>query len=155
MPKSKRPRRKYSPARHQVKKNTPRMDSIYLLFQPIYTAFDRLADGEIEVSRGKPIFKDFYNEWCELAPAMNGWADCWERICRNQGIDINLEPLRKLARKLDYGAPLTEDDVSSGRAVIDATRSAFVSLPVEVTRAHAVTEQIQIEVDRLNLKEAA
>ena len=35
------------------------------------------------------------------------------------------------------------------------TRSAFVSLPVEVTRAHAVTEQIQIEVDRLNLKEAA
>ena len=54
MPKSKKPRRKYSPARHQVKKNTPRMDSIYLLFQPIYTAFDRLADGEIEVSRGKP-----------------------------------------------------------------------------------------------------
>ena len=52
MPKSKKPRRKYSPARHQVKKNTPRMDSIYLLFQPIYTAFDRLADGEIEVSRG-------------------------------------------------------------------------------------------------------
>ena len=49
MPKSKKPRRKYSPARHQVKKNTPRMDSIYLLFQPIYTAFDRLADGEIEV----------------------------------------------------------------------------------------------------------
>ncbi len=37
MPKEK-PRRKYSPARHQVKKNTPRMDSIYLLFHPIYTA---------------------------------------------------------------------------------------------------------------------
>lgn len=83
---------------------------------------------------------------------MDGWADCWERIPCNQGIDIDLEPLRKLARKLDYGIPLTEDDVSSGRAVIDATRSAFVSLPVEVTRAHAVTEQIQIEVDRLNLK---
>ena len=111
--------------------------------------------GIVSLWRGKPIFKDFYNEWCELAPAMNGWADCWERISRNQGIDINLEPLRKLARKLDYGTPLTEDDVSSGRAVIDATRSAFVSLPVEVTRAHAVTEQIQIEVDRLNLKEAA
>lgn len=63
-------------------------------------------------------------------------------------------PVWRRGGGFDYGTPLTEDDVSSGRAVIDATRSAFVSLPVEVTRAHAVNEQIQIEVDRLNLKEA-
>lgn len=126
-----------------------------MLFQPIYTAFERLEDGEIEASRGVPIFKDFYNEWCELAPAINGWADCWERICRAQDISIDLEPLRKLSRKLDYGTPLTESDVSNGKSVIDATRRAFMSLPVEVTRQYAQTEQIQIEVDRLNLKEAA
>jgi hypothetical protein len=155
MPRSSKPRRQYNPARNRVVVNKPRLDSALRVFEPVFAAFDKLASGEIETVRGAPVFKDWSGEWCELAPAIDGWADCWDRICRNQGIDIDLEPLRKLARKLDYGIPLTEDDVSAGRAVIDETRSAFVSLPVEVTRAHAVTEQIQIEVDRLNLKEAA
>lgn len=156
MPKNKKPRRKHDRARHQTKNNKPhRMDSAYTLFHPIYTVFDKLDEGEIEESNGKPIFKDFYNEWCEIAPAMDGWADCWERICRNQKIDINLDPLRNLARKLDCDTPLTESDVSGGRDVIDTTYRIFMSLPAEVVRKHALTEQIQIEFDRLNLKEAA
>ncbi|WP_281982074.1 hypothetical protein [Azonexus hydrophilus] len=135
--------------------NKPRLDSALRVFKPVFAAFDQLATGEIETVRGAPVFKDWSGEWCELAPAIDGWADCWDRICRNQGIDINLEPLRKLARKLDYGAPLTEDDVSSARAVIDATWQAYIRLPVEITRSHAQTEEIAIAFDRMGIREAA
>jgi hypothetical protein len=41
------------------------------------------------------------------------------------------------------------------RSHIDETKRIFMSLPVHATKTHAQTEQIQIEVDRLKLGNAA
>lgn len=155
MPSSKKPRRKYNPARIQRVCNRPRLDSVYYLFQPIYDAFAKMESGEIECINGKVVFKAFDGKWCELAPAIHGWADCWERIGRNEGLPFDGEPLRRLANKVSYDIPLTHDDLARGREKIEETRRMFMALPVSATKRHAQTEQIQIEVDRLNLKEAA
>jgi hypothetical protein len=155
MPRNKKPRRKYNPARIQRISNKPRLDSVYHLFQPIYTAFERIEADEIECVNGKAVFMASDGSWCELAPAMISWADCWERTGRNEGIPFDGEPLRRLANKIGYDIPLTDEDIKIGRKKIEETRRMFMSLPVEVTKRHAKTEQIQIEVDRLNLRKAA
>lgn len=154
MPTSKKPRRRHNPRRMQVT-NKPTMTSVFMLFDPIYTAFDKLAAGEIESVRGRPVFKDWEGNWCEVAPAMQGWADCWDRICQRQGMRMDMEPLRKMSRKLSYDSPLTEAEVAAGRAAIDQTREAFRSLPVEVTKDAALTEQIAIQLETNGLKQAA
>ena len=156
MPSNKKPRRKYNPARIQKISNKPRLDSVYHLFQPIYTAFERMEADEIECINGKAVFMAFDGSWCELAPAMIGWSDCFERIGRNEGIPFDGDPLRRLANKIGYNIPLTKEDLASGRAKIEETRRMFVSLPVSATKHHAQTEQIAIEFEKLNLiKEAA
>ena len=155
MPRSKKPRRKYNPARIQNISNKPRLDSVYMLFQPIYTAFERMEADEIECINGKAVFKAFDGSWCEVAPALCGWADCWERIGRNENIPFDGEPLRRLANKISYGIPLTLEELSTGREKIEETRRMFMALPVSATKRHAQTEQIAIELDRLKLKEAA
>ena len=156
MPSTKKPRRKYNPARIQQICNKPRLDSVYHLFQPIYTVFERMEADEIECINGKVVFQAFDGSWCEVAPAMIGWADCWERIGRNEGIPFDGDPLRRLANKIGYNIPLTKEDLASGRAKIEETRRMFVSLPVSATKHHAQTEQIAIEFEKLNLiKEAA
>lgn len=155
MPSNKKPRRKYNPARIQKICNKPRLDSVYHLFQPIYTAFERMEADAIECINGKAVFQAFDGSWCEVAPAMIGWADCFERIGRNEGIPFDGEPLRRLANKISYGTPLSDTDLALGRAKVEETRRMFMSLPVSATKRHAQTEQISIELERLNLKEAA
>lgn len=156
MPRSKKPRRKYNPARTQQICNKPRLDSVYHLFQPIYTAFERMEADEIECINGKAVFMAFDGSWCEVAPAMTGWADCWERIGRNEGIPFDGEPLRRMANKINYGVPLTLEDLAIGREKIEETRRMFMALPVSATKKHALTEQIAIEFEKRNLiKEAA
>lgn len=155
MPRSNKPRRKYNPARIQNISNKPRLDSMYMLFQPIYTAFERMEADAIESINGKAVFMAFDGSWCEVAPAMVGWADCWERIGRNEGIPFDGEPLRRLANKISYSIPLTQSDLQTGRAKIEETRQMFMALPVSATKKHAQTEQIAIELERLKIKEAA
>ena len=70
-------------------------------------------------------------------------------------IVVDLAPLRRLAKRLANGVPLVEEDVTSARAVIDATWQAYIRLPVEITRSHAQTEEIAIAFDRMGIREAA
>ena len=68
---------------------------------------------------------------------------------------IDTAPLRRLAKRLANGVPLVEEDVTTARAVIDATWQAYIRLPVEITRSHAQTEEIAIAFDRMGIREAA
>lgn len=154
MPRSQKPRRKYKPNKLQSVCDKPRLDSVYLLFEPIYSLFDQLQSGEIESINEKYVF-NLNGRWCEIAPAIIGWADLWERIGRNENIHFDGSPLRRLANKLSYHIPLTEEELVIGLEKVEETRRMFVSLPVSKIQSHAQTEQISIELERLKLKEAA
>ena len=155
MPRSKKPRRKYNPARIQNISNKPRLDSVYMLFNPLYTILERLESDGIESVNDKPIFQAFDGSWCEVYKALIGWADCFERIGNNEGMPFDGEPLRRFAHKIKYNIPLSNSDIETFRSKIDETRRIFMSLPVSATKRHAQTEQIAIELERLKIKEAA
>lgn len=151
---NKKPRKRYNPNKLCRTQNKPRLDSVYHIFAPIYTALDKIKSGEIEEINGRVMFKDFEGHWCDLAYAMLGWGSCWERIGKHENIEYDSEPLTRIAKKLDLGMLLEERDVEVFKEHIDYTKKIFMSLPVHVTKELAKTEQIAIECERLKLTAA-
>lgn len=128
---------------------------MHALFTPIFKTMDGLASGEVEHDKGVPIML-FDGEWAAIHSAMIGWACCWDRICADQRIEYDSEPLRKLARKLENGVLLEVSDIEQARTNIEFTRQVFRRTPARVLQQHSVTEQIAIEFEKRNLiKEAA
>ena len=155
MPKNKKPRRAYRPERRHCGDRLPSLLEMHALFSPIFKTMDDLASGEVEHEKGIPIML-FDGEWAAIHAAMIGWACCWDRICADQGIEYNSEPLRKLARKLENGVMLEVSDIEQARANIEFTRQVFRRTRASVLKQHSITEQIAIEFEKRNLiKEAA
>lgn len=155
MPKSKKPRKAYRPGGRTVKNRCPSLLEMHALFSPIFNTLDDLSSGEVEHDKGIPIML-FDGEWCAIHSAMIGWACCWDRICADQGIEYDSEPLRKLARKLENGVMLELEDIERARNNIEQTRHVFRTTPAHILRKHSLTEQIAIEFEKRDLiKEAA
>ena len=155
MPKSKKPRKPYQPDRRHSVNRVPSLLEMHALFSPIFKTMDDLASGEVEHEKGIPIML-FDGAWAAIHSAMIGWACCWDRICKDQGIEYSSEPLRKLARKLENGVMLEVSDIEQARANIELTRQVFRRTPARVLKEHSVTEQIAIEFEKQYIiKEAA
>ena len=151
MPKSASPRRRYNP--HKLRSmvtNRPRLDEQHRVFLPVVKSLEALR-GEVETMRGYPVFLDWTGEYSRIDQALRGWVDCWERF----GTGIDLEPLRKLAKKLEAGIPITEDELDSADRVVAQQQAVFIRMPVEFIKHHTTTELVAIEADRLGLREAA
>jgi len=155
MPKNKKPRKAYRPDLRKPIERVPSLLEMHALFTPIFKTMDDLASGEVEHEKGIPIML-FDGAWAAIHSAMIGWACCWDRICRDQGIEYDSEPLRKLARKLENGVMLEMSDIEQARANIEFTRQVFRKTPASVLKKHSITEQIAIEFEKRDLiKEAA
>lgn len=150
---SKKPRRKYNPMRRMHIVNRPSLNDCYQVFAPVDDVFACLEAGEIDSVQGMPVFRDRNGDLCEVAPAVEGWAAMWDRLCNGEGIVFNSKPLIKLAAKLRYDSPLTDDEVAEAKAVIELTRTLYMQLPISVSQAYARDEEIHIKLS--NLKAAA
>lgn len=154
MAKNKKPRKPYRPEARRHGDRTPSLLEMYALFTPIFNTMDDLASGEVAHEKGIPIML-FDGEWAAIHAAMIGWACCWDRICKDQGIEYDSAPLRKLARKLENGVLLEPEDIERARDCIELTRKVFMKTPAHVLKHHSVTEQIAIEFERRNLIQEA
>jgi hypothetical protein len=150
MPTSAKPRRQYT-GRFRLQPGTrkPNLDEAFVVFEPIFRLFQELETGFLDAVNGLPVMMDWNGQWCEIAPALHGWADCWQRISDAEALAINLEPLRRISRKLHAVSPLTPAEVKAGRQAIDATYRAFLTLPVRKIKSHANNEEIAIHLEKL------
>lgn len=148
MPKSSRPRRAYDPQRHARLLKRPGLHEAQVVFEPIYRLFRQLETGEVDAVAGRPVMTERQGILVEIAPALDGWAGLWDRISEAEGIQVDVEPLRKIARKLDAVSPLTTNDVAAGKAALDACYRAFLSLPPVKIRHHTAMEEIAINLQR-------
>lgn len=144
---SKKPRRKYNPLRRAHIINRPNMNDCYQVFARVDDVFSCLEAGEVDSVQGVPVFQDRNGDLCEIAPAIEGWASMWDRLCKGEGIVFNSKPLTKLAAKLRYNSPLTELEVAEAKAVVEMTRTMYMKLPISVTREYARTEEIYIKLN--------
>ena len=149
MPRSSKPRKPYRPRVVLPASRRPGPDEAMVVFDPLFRLFDQLDDGYVDDAGGRPIMREWDGGYCEIAPALLGWADCWQRISDAEGLAMDLEPLRRISRKLRAVSPLTEAEVEAGRAAMMATHRAFLRLPVGTIKRHANNEEIAIALENL------
>ena len=149
MPQSAKPRRAYRPKHQQPGMRRPGIDEALVVFQPLFRLFEQLETGYLDDAAGRPIMREWDGQWCEIAPALLGWADCWARIAEAERIVINIEPLRRISRKLLMVSPLTWQEVEAGRAAVMETHRAFLRLPVGIIKKHANNEEIAIALGNI------
>jgi hypothetical protein len=149
MPTCKKPRRQYRPKPQIPGAHRPAPSHAMLVFEPLFKLFDQLeTTGCLDDAAGSPIMQDWDGGWVEIAPALYGWADCWERIAEAEHMTIDLEPLRVIAKKLHLITPLTEQEVARGREAMLATHRAFLRLPVGAIKYYANTAELAFHLER-------
>jgi hypothetical protein len=149
MPKSAKPRKKRRLIPLYSSQRRPGIDEAMVVFQPLFALFEQLETGYLDDAGGRPIMREWDGGYCEIAPALLGWADCWTRIADAEGFALDTEPLRRISRKLALVSPLTETEVEAGRAALMATHRAFLKLPVGVIKKHANNEEISIAIENM------
>lgn len=151
MPRNHKPRKSYR-RRLSV---YPDLEDVGLIFRPIARLFDQLRKGEVDSAKGRPIFIDWRGKWCEAAPALDGWADCWERIASGEKLSLSMVAVRRLSNRLDFGISLTEDEVEAAWQEIAACKAVMLRVPRRLMGAYLRTEQVAIELSRIGVLDAA
>ena len=134
-------------------------EKAHIIAAPMRALMDLLATGEAYEADGRVVMRmpDIDErfaeraEWCEIAPAIRGWIDCWGRLAP----DLRLYHMGVLADRLDTDKPLTPRLVERAREEFDATVARLADIPQgQVTSAIRTTE-IAWEIEKLQRGEAA
>lgn len=130
-----------------------------IIARPMRNLFDQLASGEAYEADGRIImsmpdldaqFAEQAN-WADVAYAMSGWIDCWQRIDPS----ISTYYMRVLAARLDDGKDITPRLVEQARAEFDATVARIMDVPDGVISSAITTTQIAWEIEKLTEGAAA
>lgn len=126
------------------KAGTPSFIETLAIFKPIIASIEALR-GEVMTIRGFPVFVDHLGDLSRIDRALHGWVDCWKRLAP----DMDQAPIERLYKKLEYGTPVTENDISQAIALINRQISRFMVMNVSHIKHHTVAEQISIELEQL------
>lgn len=127
----------------------PNLAEIQGLFGHIDIMFNQLRSGYIDAANGRPIMHDGQGGWHEIAPALLGWGDLWDRIANKYKLVIDTQSLTQIANRLQYDSPLTIDLINKGQAAIDHCRAIYARLDVFEVRAMVNEQCRMIEIQEL------
>lgn len=132
------------------KARSPSLMETLAIFKPIIEGINSLRDEVITV-HGYPAFIDHKGQLSRIDHALTGWIDCWKRMDPT----MDTTPLSKLAKKLEYGTPIFEEEIEACTTCVNKQIGRFMTLPTEAILHHAMTEQIAIQLEQLGIKESA
>lgn len=111
---------------------------------PVRAALAELRSGEVHSIRGYAVQQDRKDgSWVRIDWAINGFVALVKRLDQ------------ALAKKLDAGVVLMESEIEAAQQELKAQCEAFFRASRERLIDVARTEQINIELESLGLKEAA
>lgn len=124
-----------------------------IIARPMRNLFDGLARGEAYEADGRVIMRmpeideKFAEraEWAEVAPAIEGWIACWQKIAP----DISTYHMQVLADRLAQDKEITPRLVELARMEFDATVARIPETPDGVISSAIVACQIKWEFERL------
>ena len=131
----------------------PRWLQANIIARPMRNLMDMLRQGEVYEIDGRAVMRmpeideQFATraEWCEIAPAIEGWRDCWQRLAP----DISTYYLGVLAARLRDDKPITPRLVEQARAEFDATVARIPEIEDGRISSTIVTTQIAWEMEKL------
>ena len=130
-----------------------------VIARPMRNLMDMLRQGEVYEIDGRAVMRmpeideQFATraEWCEIAPAIEGWRDCWQRLAP----DISTYHLGVLAARLRDDKPITPRLVEQARAEFDATVARIPEIEDGKIASAIRTTEIAWEMEKLQTQEAA
>ena len=130
-----------------------------VIARPMRNLMDMLRQGEVYEIDGRAVMRmpeideQFATraEWCEIAPAIEGWRDCWQRLAP----DISTYHLGVLAARLRDDKPITPRLVEQARAEFDATVARIPEIEDGKIASAIRTTEIAWELEKLQTQEAA
>ncbi len=122
------------------------------MFDPLLAIFDQLEqDGTIDTTtKGQAIFRD-HNDgfWYDSHAAVMGVVEAYEIHERRSGRLLNLEPLRQLANKLKYAAPVFAADTAAARECLARMRAETLQMTAGYARDLIKDFQIREELQKV------
>jgi len=130
-----------------------------VIARPMRNLMDMLRQGEVYEIDGRAVMRmpeideQFATraEWVEIAPAIEGWRDCWQRLAP----DISTYHLGVLADRLRDDKPITPRLVEQARAEFDATVARIPEIEDGKIASAIRTTEIAWEMEKLQTQEAA
>lgn len=130
-----------------------------VIARPMRNLMDMLKQGEVYEIDGRAVMRmpeideQFATraEWVEIAPAIDGWRDCWQRLAP----DISTYYLGVLASRLRDDKPITPRLVEQARAEFDATVKRIPEIEDGKIASAIRTTEIAWEMEKLQTQEAA
>ncbi len=124
-----------------------------VLARPMRNLMDMLARGEVYEIEGRAVMRmpeideRFAEraEWCEIAPAVEGWIDLWRRIAP----DIRTYHLSVLAACLRDDKPITPRLVEQAREEFEATVARILTTSDGVISSAIRTTEIVWEFEKM------
>lgn len=101
------------------------------VFNPLVAILDQLEQEEtIDVAANDlPVFKDAMDgRWYDTVAAVNGVIEAYEMHEERAGVELNLQPWRRLANKLQYGMMIFESDTKACRECLDRMKRATLTM---------------------------
>ena len=140
-------------ANHQAgKQKPPTRKQAQAWLAPIRNALSDLRSGTVDAIRGYPVTRlhagDDYAriDWC-----INGFVVLTDRLMP----DVDTVALRRLSKKLEIGTPLVLADIDACVGPLHQVESRLIKLPRQTLIDAALIEQINIELERLEIRDAA
>ena len=121
---------------------------------PMRQLFAQLATGEaLATPRGAIVMHmpevdpeyDDGCDLCEVAPAIEGWVDCWARLAP----DIRTSHMSQIARYLANSVAITPNLVEMARQEFEATVSRLATVSDAELRSAISTTRIAWEFEKL------
>ena len=130
-----------------------------IIARPMRNLMDMLKQGEVYEIDGRAVMRmpeideqlAARAEWVEIAPAIEGWRDCWQRLAP----DISTYHLGVLAARLRDDKPITPRLVEQARAEFDATVARIPEIEDGKISSAIRTTEIAWEMEKLQKQEAA
>ncbi len=119
---------------------------------PIRSALAQIRSGTVDAIRGYPVTRlhtgDDYAriDWC-----INGFVALIARLMPA----LDTLPMRRLAKKLELGTPIHMPDVDACTGLMHQVENALIKMPRSTLIDAALVEQINIELERIGIKNAA
>lgn len=119
---------------------------------PMRDCFLQMLEGEVDAINGYPVTRLHHDDdYARIDYCIAGFRALLDRLCP----EIDTAPLARLEKRLANGVPVTRPEIQQALAVCKLSESALLRHPVAVVKAAVLTEQIDIELAALGLKEAA
>lgn len=135
----------------QAKPPTRKQASAWLA--PLRRAFAQIRTGEVDSHRGYAITRIHWadDDFARIDHCINGFTAMLDRL----DPDFDTGPMKRVSKKLAAGVLLTPEEVDACFTLLAETENRFLTFTRAELKDAAQTEQINIELERMGIKECA